>query len=360
MVIDVYADVLFAINFLMDLVIIFVTAVMAREKICIARISIAAAVLASYGTFVFYPQISFIYSVLGRALMSAAAVIILCKSLNIKRLLKAALVFWISTAVAGGAVYGMCMMTSFGRIVKAVTVNGSLYMDVGLDSILMGTVAAYAMIYAFKLICIRNFSRDKILFPAEVYINDKIYEVSVLADTGCELKLPVTGEGVLLIPEKRLKGLNADIITEIPVSTVGGGGKIPVFYPDKIECYGRYRINGSAAVGIVKEEFTEDGLYTAVINPEAIEEVKENETNRSDSNAEKVKNIYSAAGAKAVAAKEKGSILHRRQRNAAGAAEPQRGGGTVKTFGRSGAKRAGAENFDRTESETGCIYSEKV
>lgn len=359
MVIDVYADVLFAINFLMDLIILFAAAVLSRIHISPPRISAAAALLALYGTVMFYPRIAFIYSVLGRAAVSAAAVLILCASLKPKVLIKTAVSFWTSTAVMGGTVYGIFMMTDFGRVLKAITVNGSLYMDVGLDSILMGTAAAYVMIYAYKRVCVRNFSRDKVLFPAEVWINGRAYDVTVLADTGCELRVPVTGEYVLLIPERRLKAAKPNIITEIPFNSVGGGGAIPVFYPDKIVCRGRYRID-SAAVGIVKDEFTDDGLYTAIINPEAIENIKENEINRSGLYAEKTENIYHSSAAKAETANKKGRILHRRQRNASGSAEPRRGGGTTESPERSGTEGAGAENTYRAKSEIGCVHSQEV
>lgn len=357
MEIDIYLDVLFALNFIMDLVIIFAVTVLSRLKISITRISVSSGFLALYGTLIFQPGIDFFYSLTGRIFVSAAAVYVLLPKKILKKYLCALGLFWLVSAAMGGMVWGICMIPDSGIMSRSVIINSGVYMDVGLDTLIVGITAVYGMIFGFKKMCIRNFSRDKILFDTEIVLDGKVYESTVLADTGCELLVPLTGEGVLIVSKKCLRGANPDIFAYIPINTAGGGARIPVFYPDKIICRDGYTIKPGAVVGIMDGEFTDDGLYDAVINPIVIEKV---EKSRGVQNVEKNKKSTFFSGTKAEAVGEKGRFLHRRKRESAGALKPRGGSCLAGASVKSEIKRGGASDTDRTKPETCCVHSKKI
>lgn len=271
MEIQVYADVLFAFNYLMDLIIVFASAILARIEIKPLRISLTAAFLAVYSVLAFMPQLGFAASAAGRALTAFLGMFILNPTKNIRILIKQNVVFWLITAALGGGVTALCMTTDLGSALKAVCVGGSLYADINLGLLITAALAVNVLILGFKKICVRNFGRDKILLPIDIYTGGAECSVIALIDTGCELTVPLTGEGIILVPEAYFGSEKPKDTALVEMQTAGGKSNIEIFYPDRIECRdSRYKICPKSAVGLVEDEFAADGLYTAILNPQIL------------------------------------------------------------------------------------------
>ena len=296
MEIQIYADVLFALNFFMDLNILFITVLLGRIRLSILRISTAGFILALYGTAVFYPPIALGYSLPGRILISAGAVFLLEKHGRLIRFAKVYSLFWIVSMVAGGIIAALAMKTVIGNNLRAVLVNGTLYLDIPPMLLAAGILFSYLLMILFKKICTRNFSREKILVRLSIFLADQCICLTGLIDTGCELTVPGSGDGVILIPQRLLEhGIPEDAVY-ISVGTVNGENTIPVFYPDKIVCHDpAYAIDKNAAVGIISREFAEDGLYQAVMNPEVL---RENNINGGRGHEEKMESVSGTAAGK--------------------------------------------------------------
>ena len=93
MAVTVYADVLFAWNYLMDLVLLIVTTQFSRAMTRPLRISIAAALLALYGTLVFIPSLKMLYSVLGRIAVGVLAIYLLRLPGGLRGMIKGMVIF---------------------------------------------------------------------------------------------------------------------------------------------------------------------------------------------------------------------------------------------------------------------------
>ena len=152
MEIEIYADVLFALNYLMDMQVLFLTAVLGRQRPVLWRLSASTALLALYGTAVFYPEIGFLYSAAGRIGISALGVWLLCPGRGFVGFAKVYGIFWLVSMGMGGAVTALSMWTDLGRVLHAVSVNGSLYLDIGLGTLLAGIGISYVVILGLSLI----------------------------------------------------------------------------------------------------------------------------------------------------------------------------------------------------------------
>ena len=349
MEIEIYADVLFCLNYLMDLQIIFLTDLLSRNRVRIGRISIAAALLALYGTIVFCPEISFLGAGAGRAAVSALAVWIFCPGISLKKFLKTYVVFWLTAFGLGGTVTALAMYAESGRALRAVSVNGGIYLDMGLGTLVLGIAISYGVFLSFRRSCIRNFSRERVLVKLNIEPGEGIgaFSVTGLLDTGCELTVPVTGDGIVLIPKEVFCGGIPECPFSVSIRTAGGVGRLPAFYPRKISCEdSRYCLTGTPAVAITENQFTEDGLYQAVINPEIFQE---NKIGGKDNEVESQNPCGSTAagmdGKTGTGTGEK-CFLHRGRGKSAAASESGGGSGASDTAGQSRNTAVGTANLN--------------
>lgn len=265
MEITVYADILFATNFLMDTVILYFMSILTRTSLKILKIAFASAILALYGTVSFFPQFEFLTSLPFLLLVSAISI----SPFGIKSgFFKRYIVFHIVSVVLGGIIFAM--VTRFNTPdIPSFAYDGKVYLDADLSVICWGIVLSYSLIFAVKKICVRNFSRDKILLPLSIVLWGKKYKLTALIDTGCEITLPITGEGVLLVSANILNISNLpEPYLNLHISTASGTDTIPVYYPEKVVCLSKhYKLQKIPPIGIVSTPLSKDGLYNSILNP---------------------------------------------------------------------------------------------
>ncbi len=265
MEVTVYADILFATNFLMDTVIFYFMSILTRTNLKILRIALASAILAFYGTISFFPEFKILASLPFLLMFSALSVGIFgIKSGFLKRYA----VFHIVSVVLGGVIFAM--VTHFNTpYIPSVTYDNKVYMETDLSIICTGIVISYLLIFAVKKLCVRNFSKDKILIPFSLVLSGRKYKITALIDTGCELTLPVTGEGVLLISKNTLNiACLPKPYLHLHISTASGTDTIPIYYPEKIVCLSKhFKLQKIPPIGIVNRTFSKDGLYNSILNP---------------------------------------------------------------------------------------------
>lgn len=271
MEIVVYADILFATNFLMDTVILYFTSFLTRTPYKIWKFTLCAAFLAAYGTIAFYPVFDMLATLPVQLAVSAVAISFFgIKSGFFRRYI----VFWAVSVVLGGAVFAVIMSSDIGTALNGVAKNGNIYLEADLRVICSGIALSYFLIIFTKKICARNFSKDKILIPFSLRLCGKNYRITSLIDTGCELTVPLTGEGVLLISREALKNIHLpEPYLNLTISTASGTDIVPIYYPEKIECLSKsYNLSRIPPVGIVSKTFTKDGLYNSILNPIILKE----------------------------------------------------------------------------------------
>ena len=303
----IYVDILFAVNFMIDSILIYAVAVVTKFRIHILRLITAAAVSALYGTIMFFPDIEFIYSAVFKLIFSAVLVICTFKTYNFKRFFKTLLIFYFVSFIFAGAVFCVIFLTNSGRVLGAVLSNGELYLNLNIWVLCSVTALSYLGIILFTKICIRNYSHERVLKDAVIKFGGEEIRIKGLIDTGCEICDPISGKPAILIEEeciadKSLFELNKDIDNDnlyesikekmriIPFSSIGCEyGYLNAFVADSIETFDdELYIPSRVTVGIAKFKLSDDGLYNAIFNPDVFEKREE----KSRGNVKKIYGLF--------------------------------------------------------------------
>lgn len=264
---DVYIDTLFLINFFMDTVLLTATARIMRVKPAIMRIFVGALFLSIYGVMMFLPELKFMYGVVGKVLSVSVAVTIV---FGRGRALRNTVLFLGVAAVCGGAVYALCLMTDFGTVMGVVVSNGIWYMNINPVILIVGCMIMYFILEIQMRICRRNQLRGNMIFDIGFIYAGCKYKVRALIDTGCTMTEPLSGSPLLVVSESVMK--NVELCeAEITAQTVAGRVELKLIYPETIWSEDeRFCLCDSVEIAVAPYNVSNDGVYNALLNPEAL------------------------------------------------------------------------------------------
>lgn len=292
--VKIYIDILFAVNFMIDSILIYATAVITKFRIHIVRLIIAAIVSAVYGTIMFFPSVKFMYSAVFKLIFTSIFVIFTFKTFSFKKFFKTLLIFYFVSFIFAGALFAVIFLTNSGRALGAVLSNGELYLNLNIGVLCTVTFFSYIGIIMFTKICIRNYSHERVLKDAVIKFNNEEISITGLIDTGCGICDPISGKPAILIEQGCIAdnslfefsaGYNNNLYESIkgkmriiPFSSVGCEyGYLNAFLADSIEIEdSELYIPNEVTVGIVKFKLSDDGLYNAIFNPDIFEKREEN------------------------------------------------------------------------------------
>lgn len=270
----VYIDVLFLLNFIINALLLSVCAQILRIQLRLRRLVLSAACGAAYAAAMFFPQMSLAFTVAGRILFTAVWICLTMRVRTIRMGFRAVLVFLGVSFAFGGTAFSLLFLTGIGSRVGAVASNGTLYLNIRLSTLLLAAAFAYGVMAVMRYVCVRNFSRHRLILTAGIRVQGQVSKFQALVDTGCELKDSLSGAPVMIVEADALAALPADIDRFfLPFQTVDGKRQeIEVFHPDaiwfeKTDC----RANPHTLVGLTGNILSEDRLYRAVMNPDVIQ-----------------------------------------------------------------------------------------
>ncbi len=268
----VYADILFLLNFIIDFWLLALTSIILRLDFKVLRLLTGATVGAIYAVIAFYPKLSIIYTLLGKCVFTGVWV---CAVMNVKTLknaFRALFVFLGISFVLCGTIYLLIFTFGAGNHMGAIMSNGVFYANVKLSTLIISSLITACFVCFIKHISVRNFSRDRIILKVGVKTGEKSAYFNALIDTGCELKDNLTNSPVIIAEFSKVKDLlPADSYT-LPFEDVNGGrSEITVFKADKIWIEGAgLKITDKTLIGVTNKKLSYDGLYSGIINPDAI------------------------------------------------------------------------------------------
>lgn len=278
----VYIDLLFLINFLLDAAVLYCTSLFLKRTISILRLTITSAILALYSTVMFFPEIQFLYSVLGKALILLFSVRMAFPVRSLTVHLKNTAVFFSVNAVFGGVIYALIFATDFGTTVGAAVSNGEIYLNLRASTLFLSAIPAFSASLVISHIRKQNDRLAVRLASIKIEFNGKTLSGNAFADTGCCLCEPVTGRSAIIISHNFAKRLLGDIALSLqstclpdkfcvlPYSTIGeNSGILTGFFPDFVEIDGT-AVN--AVVAIAKYQLCADQQYDAIFNPDTLNE----------------------------------------------------------------------------------------
>lgn len=271
MEIDVYIDVLWVVNFMLDYLLLWLTAVFTKAYYRQWRVCAGAAAGATYAVGIFFAPLAFLYGLAGKLLLSALMVWIALGFRTPKRYLRVLCVFYACSFSLSGACIALFTFTNLAARVGGIWSNGVFYINLPLFVLLLSAVLVYAILRTAFFFMQKRQLRGSLIKTLFVIHNGRIAKLRALLDTGNTVREPSSGCGVVLAEWDKIKHLFEDEITgtpftAIPYSTIGGGGTLLGFRPDELYLSerGQHPLP-ELYIGIVNKKIDRAGEYHAVL-----------------------------------------------------------------------------------------------
>lgn len=296
----VYADVILIENFIMNFLILWSTAKLARYGCSNIKLAAASLLGAFYAVISYFPQYSYLYSFFMKVLFSILIVIVAYTPLRFHLLLKLTGIFYIVSFIFGGAAFGLFYFVNG----LSLTSNGiSFIRSFPVKILALAVAAAYFIVkYCWDYIQHR-IKRERLIVRVNILFDKRQLSIDALVDTGNSLKDPITNVPVMiadysmiseLLPEdvkqifERSSENDLNVIAEImseskwaarfriiPFKSLGReNGMLVGFRPDGITIMDRdkkIQMN-NIIIAIYRKELSKDGEYSALIHPEMLKD----------------------------------------------------------------------------------------
>lgn len=282
----IYADTLFLYNFLMNSIILAITARLINVKINILKIIFGAGIGGIYSIFMFFPAIKIFYTFLLKLIILFGIYYLVFGGNSVHKISKGFAVFLTVNFVLGGGIYSIVFLTDFGVALRAVVSGVEVYMDLSLWTILSGICLTYAVLAFYSKARQRAVYKQSLIKRVKIAYKGKVAEVNMFLDTGCRLCDPVNDKPAIivslryikmLLDEEERKIVEGNALPEevyghslrvLPVTTVNGQSVITGIVADYV-CIDDAEIK-KVTVGLLNEEIGEN--YCGIINPEILNE----------------------------------------------------------------------------------------
>lgn len=255
---EVYIDIMFFVNFMMDVFVLLSVKTLLKLPGSVKRVIVGALAGAGMSCLVVVLQLSvWIQLVMTHLLVSSAMLVIGLKIRSFSEFLKSYIVLYFVSVLLGG-ILGM---------LKPYVKYTSLYFAV--------VIACYYTIRTvWEFLCQLQKEEQK-LCRIVLYQDKNSCEICGLWDTGNVLRDPQSKKLVSILERSTIEKL---IGTEearkdsrlIPYRTVGKTGVMPVFQLEKMYIIQKKQWIHEPLVGICEEQISEQGMYQMIINPEIL------------------------------------------------------------------------------------------
>lgn len=276
----IYIDVLFAVNFYINLLIILSVGFLLRFRTAFIRPVIGAAVSALYSVLMFFPPVRILYTVVGRIAFTVLFVTVYYKKYTLRSAVNAVLAFFVVSFIFLGLIYAYSSSLGSGSVLVS---NGIVYADISIIKLLVSAGVSWIAAEGFIKLSDKYMSRRRIIYDAEIVVRGAAQSVKILCDTGCELTEPLSGLPVILISGK-LKPEDFDesnCIRYAGIKTAMNrySKTVPLAKPDKVFVKNCDIEVCSCYIGFA-DGLRCDGVYNAIASPEVFSEI--NSVNKID------------------------------------------------------------------------------
>lgn len=292
----IYVDILFIINFVMDYIVLWLTAKFSQIRCVPWRLATASCIGSLYSVAVLLPQCGFMGAFWAKLLVSILMVIVAFVPLTLKKLSRVLLYFYLITFSIGGTVFGLIYLfsnVSFGSGLSDIPVP-YLWLVWGF---LMVLLAGKWGIPYLK----RSFLSDLLRVPVIIRFCGHELKITGLVDTGNQLVDPLTGEPVVIVEQELIAPYLPSRVREvfanggeleltklansfsdegeilpfrlIPFTTIGKHhGMLLGFKPDEIRILaGDQEIrNKNVVICLYNRRLSPRGAYRALVHPDLL------------------------------------------------------------------------------------------
>ncbi len=271
----IYADVIFAVNFVSAYIMLYIIG-KAVNKVKIRKKRIAAAALegGASAAIIFCAEIS----AAAAYILRAASVFLMVFTAFFELRKQILLQFIYFTLISGIMMFSMILLSSAAGVTAALK-GGIMYFDLPAKTFTLLFAASYLLMIFFVKV-FKN-RKNKKYYIMNVTHNDKTITVSALFDSGNLLKEPVTGKCVSIIEWKEVKklfGVDYDFsdienhtddmkLWVIPFNSIGNPtGILFAFLADNVAIPEENKTIDKTFIGIYGSSLSKSDEYHALIN----------------------------------------------------------------------------------------------
>lgn len=288
----VYIDVLFAVNMIINYLLLLATAKITKQKTSAIRIALGSLAGALYAVCMFFPQVKMLYTVAAKIVVSFILVSITFTIRRFRLFFKTVFIFYITSFIFGGISLGMFYFTGAGK--GTLISNGIFYYNLPLRMLILSSAVAYGVIRMVWKVYRSDKMRD--YKKVDIYLHGKNVSLNALVDTGNMLSDPLTKTPVVVAEFERIQDILpndfksvyeelhdspesiilSDNISEmasrlriIPYSSLGAAdGMLIGFKPDAVKI--EKQVTDNIIIGIYGSHLSKNKDYDALLNPEII------------------------------------------------------------------------------------------
>ncbi len=294
----VYAEYVFLENFIMNFIILSLTAKFGKAADSKLKLFLASSLGALYAFIIFFPSLHFMFSIFMKIACSMLIIIVAFTPYRFKEFFKLTGIFYLITLVFGGAGFAMFYFTSFNGIVS----NGVFYItNISVKNIMLACGVGYILINFCWSYIQRQLSKDKVYMTLRIEMNGDIVELKGMVDTGNSLTDPITQYPVIIVEYDAILKLLPDNLREafkaskfpnfndiallindtlwmtrlriIPYEALGTeNGMLVGFKPDFVYIEGDTDIKSvkDIIVAIYSKKLSKNGDYKALLHPDLV------------------------------------------------------------------------------------------
>lgn len=208
----VYAEYVFLENFIMNFIILSLTAKFGRTTTTKLKLVLSSSIGALYAFVIFFPSLHFMFSIFMKIACSMLIIVVAFTPYRFKEFFKLTGVFYLITLVFGGAGFALFYFTSFNGIVS----NGVFYItNISLKNIMLASGLGYILINFCWSYIQKQLSKDKVYMTLRIEMNGDTVELKGLVDTGNSLTDPITKYPVIIVEYDAILKLFPDNIKEV-------------------------------------------------------------------------------------------------------------------------------------------------
>ncbi len=276
----VYIDILFLINFMINLTLLKITSAFLKRDAGILRLCFASVFGAVYAVCMFFPDISFLYIFPFKILVSAIMVRIICPRCHLVRYIKSLFIFLLVSFTFAGVLLALVYFTGSEANGGIFMSNGIFYFGISFGILIAASLISYVVIVASTAILKR--SKNLGIKKLRIRLGCNECEIAALSDTGNLLCDPISRNPVIIAEKKYIQPLfpngmpdcesefQSDVrLRVIPYSSLGKqNGMLTGFIPDDITIEGRK--TKAAIIAISDNVLSPSDEYNALFNPNII------------------------------------------------------------------------------------------
>ncbi len=247
----IYADVLLAVNVIVNYLLLRATSAIVGVRPSKLRLFFAIAISAAYSLIIFVDNLPAAVSVLLKILMCMLVVALAFKPLSVKAFLRCCGVFSALNFVFAGVLCALWFTLAPNALFYK---NGAVYFDIDILTLTVSAFAVYcAVSIGYRLL--KRRTPANCIYNVVIENQGKNVQGKALLDTGNSLTESISGRPVIIAAKNFLKDVFPDgfealcdnpYLTDIkppagfclvPFSTVGGSGLLPAFRPGSVSIF---------------------------------------------------------------------------------------------------------------------------